>query len=218
MSSILKALKKLEQEKVLRGERTVDLALDIHRGAQRRQGGSPVTILLVILLLVIVIAGAWVLMTPEGEKRETLPGGTIVGTPPQPLAVVPETPPVVQPAFPAELPSAAKEETPVPGKRKNIARTLDAPGAEPPAPPPKESSSSVSPVRPEGVRNQLRQFAGLKLTGIVWQGDASSRMAIIDDLPVMVGTVISGATVVEILTDRVVLSHDGKTFELLLEP
>ncbi|AMV72235.1 hypothetical protein JCM30471_07190 [Desulfuromonas carbonis] len=218
MSSILKALKKLEQEKVLRGERTVDLALDIHRGVPRRRSGSPLTILSVILLLVILIAGSWVLMMPDGEQRESLAGGTIVETPPQPVAVSPEaTPLVAQPAPPVDPPPAALEEPSVARTQKDFARTPAAPAAQPPAASPNKTRSSTSPVHKE-ARNQLRQFAGLKLTGIVWQSDASSRMAIIDDLPVMVGTVISGATVVEILTDRVVLSHDGQTSELLLEP
>jgi len=217
VSSILKALKKLEQDKVLRGERTVDLALDIHRGAQRRRAGSPFTIVLFVLLLVVVAAGAWVLMVPGGENRKPLSDGMAVRTSPQSVVVVSETIPVAQPAPPVDLPPVAREEPPVAKTQQINARPLAEPPTEPPANPQGKVISSASPVR-HGARNQVRQFAGLKLTGIVWQSDASSRMAIIDDLPVMVGTVISGATVVEILSDRVVLSHDGQTFELLLEP
>ena len=217
MSSILKALKKLEQEKVLRGERTVDLALDIHRGTPRRQGGSPVFIVVVILLLVIATAGAWVLITPDGKNQQPLPGGGDVAIPPQPVAVLPETSPVPRPAAPAEPLPAAIQETPVAKVERNNAGVVAASPSLPVVAPKNEPRPSAAATR-ESARSQLRQFAGLKLTGIVWQEEASSRMAIIDDLPVMVGTAISGATVVEILTDRVVLSHDGRMSELLLEP
>ncbi len=54
------------------------------------------------------------------------------------------------------------------------------------------------------------------LTGIVHQESPESRIAIINDLPVMEGTLVEGYQVVSIDPDRVLLSKDNAEFTLRL--
>jgi general secretion pathway protein B len=57
----------------------------------------------------------------------------------------------------------------------------------------------------------------LKLTGIAFQEDRAARLAVINDLPVMEGTMIEGARVMEISEDRVRFNYSGRNFEVLLD-
>ena len=63
-----------------------------------------------------------------------------------------------------------------------------------------------------------RESADLVLSGIALQDGNATGMAIINGLPVMEGTVIEGARVEAVLSDRVRLERDGEVFELLLRP
>ena len=56
------------------------------------------------------------------------------------------------------------------------------------------------------------------LSGIVYQQQKDARMAILNDLPVMEGTVIAGFTLQEIFSDHVVLSRQGQSFSIPLQP
>ena len=55
------------------------------------------------------------------------------------------------------------------------------------------------------------------LSGIVYQDDPESRIAIINDLPVMEGTLVEGYEVRMISPDRVLLHKDSSDYTLLLE-
>lgn len=56
------------------------------------------------------------------------------------------------------------------------------------------------------------------LSGIVYQQQKDARMAILNDLPVMEGTVIAGFTLQKIFPDHVVLSRQGQSFSISLQP
>lgn len=56
------------------------------------------------------------------------------------------------------------------------------------------------------------------LSGIVYQQQKDARMAILNDLPVMEGTVIAGYTLQEIFPGHVILLRQGQTFSLPLNP
>lgn len=55
-----------------------------------------------------------------------------------------------------------------------------------------------------------------KVTEIYYQ-DAGGSVAVINDLPVMEGTMVNDGRVDKILTDRVRLIIDGEAFDILLE-
>lgn len=56
------------------------------------------------------------------------------------------------------------------------------------------------------------------LTGIVYQRQAEARMAILNDLPVMEGTIVAGFILQEIFPDHVLLTRSGKSFSLYINP
>jgi general secretion pathway protein B len=76
------------------------------------------------------------------------------------------------------------------------------------APPAKPAASAVVP--------QQTARPNLVVSGIVFQPDRQARLAVVNDLPVMEGTVIEGARVEEILADRVRFAWEGRTVEVEL--
>jgi hypothetical protein len=71
---------------------------------------------------------------------------------------------------------------------------------------------------PPGIAGRPATVADdLHLTGIAWQADPSARMAIINGLPVMAGTMIEAAEVIEIQPDRVLLRRQGVAIDLRLQ-
>ena len=224
MSSILKALKKLEQEKVRRGDLAVDLALDIHRGARRQRYPWLLPASLVILVLGCVVAAVWLLHSPAAEwiaagarppvpvspllPRAPLPPHPVSVNDPETVAANPQAPsqPLADAAAPATQTARRRNDRPQ--------RPAQSPGRRTPSPSrPAPGTAALAPPGAVGPGSP-----GLQLSGIVWQQDPAARMAIIDDLPVMVGTEISGAKVLEILPDRVVLTANGKKSVLVLRP
>ena len=282
MSSILKALKKLEEDKVRRGERAVDLAIDIHRGGQRRrQRGFPWWGLAAVVFAVMMIGVVWV-STHRQTVSSSVPEKAIANkaaapessVPPSASAsengqVSPASSPKVSAAAssppPARIPPLKKTQSPVRPPVSSSSQdtgTAEVAGRSPvpgtanpgeiqlssrqpsnaPVPSPNASVLSATGSRPVPLAATAATSASsdpsalaspapaapgettapkgpeLRLTGIVWQDDPAERMAIINDLPVMVGTVIGGATVEKIQTDRVFVRLDGEEKELVLHP
>ena len=54
------------------------------------------------------------------------------------------------------------------------------------------------------------------VSGIAYRTEREERLAVVNDLPVMEGTVVEGARVEEILADRVRFSSAGRSFEVEL--
>ena len=289
MSSILKALKKLEEDKVRRGERAVDLAIDIHRGGHRRhQRGLPWRVLALVVLAGLVIGAFWlstnrtpgsnsapensvisadtpkpsatsptaILEEKQGSSAMPLAESTAANPAPpfRPVPLAPtkaavQAPPssasdagTVITAVPSPVPSAAYPVAAQPASRQPSNEPAPAPNTSTPAetptapsalpattstaptatplaiPAPSGPSVPVSSESAPSGETAARKSPELRLTGIVWQDDPSERMAIINDLPVMVGTVIGGATVEKIQADRVFVRMDGVEKELVLSP
>lgn len=63
---------------------------------------------------------------------------------------------------------------------------------------------------------QLPAGTRLLVSEIYYQGDLDS-MAVVNDLPVMVGSHIDSALVTEIQVDRVLFDIDGKVFAVSLQ-
>jgi len=183
MSTILKALKKLEERKASEGQRSGDIAWDILREEQRSAqleirwklwfGGAAG--LLSVLLLVL-----WSLY-PRTE-----PGKSLNGV--QPDAVVSGPLREATPEQPQRMPETMKRPRPV--------------------------SAAQTEVRSELVA--VPSDLHLSVTGIAFQADAEARMALVNDLPVMVGTVIEGVVVERIEERQVIFSRLGRRFAVSL--
>lgn len=193
MSSILKALRKLEEEKSALGEGGVDIARDILKRSARKQGDAsfwPALSAVLFLLLIGTGAFFWSAHTPSVVL--------LSDAPPPPAVRVPQPP--------------AEENLPVRSESASSAKLQPPPAPAPKLEPPTISAPEQVHAEPEALHPNGLPF--LKLTGIAYREKSAERMAIINDLPVMQGTAIEGAELVEILPDRVVLSWRGALFDL----
>jgi general secretion pathway protein B len=225
MSSILKALKKLEEEKAARRDGTIHLASDILKGEIRP--GSRRRWLLPALASGALIASVVALLSLRGGTasspgqqlpppasappvpRDAVPAGQFPG------AAQPSAPPTEEPVTVIIPPQAAPRQ---PERRPNALRSLpvplpataplQTPPAAKPAPPPEEKAPLPAVAEPAGPT--------LNVSGIAWQKDSANRLAIINGQPLATGTTIEGVLVEEILPDRVRFSHNRKSFEVFL--
>jgi general secretion pathway protein B len=197
MSSILKALRKLEEEKAALGEGGIDISRDILKRSARKQQGYnfwPLVSGVLFLLLVSFAVLFWSNERPVSDVLQT-------NTAPISAPSVARAPDIKSRPLPAEV-TSTKKASPVP------------PVSEVP-PSVKVATPIRVQVEPEALRPSGLPF--LKLSGIAYREKAVERIAIINDLPVMQGTAIEGAQLLEILPDRVVLSWQGASFDLQLE-
>lgn len=200
MSSILKALKKVEAEKVSRSDAPVDIARDILRQSGRGSGTGFRLLLLTFVALVAAAGVLVLLLSGIGEKTE---GPSRSASPAGEGSINPGVE-ALQPA------SAAKDNTPQPSATENMLSDKDI-RPEPSGvfePHPLASDAAASePTSP-------KRIPALIVTGIAYQQDREGRLAVVNELPVMEGTLIEGARIEEILEDRVRFVKDGRTFEV----
>lgn len=197
MSSILKALRKLEEEKSALGEGGVDIARDILKRSSRKPGFNLFWPLLSAVLFLLLISSG-VLFWSNHRPSSALQTNSA----PPPAVTAP------QPASVESLP--VRSETP------SVEKIQPPEGPVTKAAPPTVLPAVQVQVEPEALRLNGSPF--LKLTGIAYRENPAERMAIINDLPVMQGTAIEGAELVEILRDRVVLSWRGAQINLRIAP
>ena len=62
------------------------------------------------------------------------------------------------------------------------------------------------------VSSELPDGISLLVTEIFFQKDSDNSMAVVNDLPVMIGTYVDSAVVTEIRPDRVLFKLGGKTY------
>lgn len=271
MSSILKALKKLEEEKARKEGGSSDIARDILRTPYRRRRqnlfGPAVAIAIGAAALAVVLIGGYRLW------REPPPSSSVAvprpaDAPSRPQGAGKGEPVLVEKEDRGEKPSPAAAEKTAAGSAETgadavaveprqgattsvmaeemavggadgkagevvweekaptgdaFSRALasgveaDAPAADAAAAD-AAAAKSASPAGELGDGNPDSSTDGpsLFLSGIAYQQDRESRLAIVNDLPVMEGTVIEGVLVEEILKDRVLFSSEGRTFEIPL--
>lgn len=215
MSSILKALKKLEQEKAARSEPSVEIARDILRSTPMaaKSNWVPMTLVVGVVLLVGLGNAFWAL-----SPSKTLPvivsepvASVMPPAPPQPISA-----PVAEPAPPVPVASAAAPSEPTEVRIETVeVKPL------PKVKAPKLVAKTAPRAQTRNVPSHALQpevvFPKLALSGIVYQDEAEARLAVVNELPVMAGTMIAGAVVEEIQRDRVRFSYKGKSIEVQLK-
>jgi len=198
MSSILKALKKVEDEKASRSDAPVDIARDILRysGRPRKSNG---------ILIAVVATGALVAAGVLGLLFSGDGGDGVVPPPSAPPALTDRGDGRTGPAVAENLPQGS-DRIEKPMVKSDVAV--------------KPSGSFEGGSRPQGKMDEASDVTPnrptLVVTGIAFQQDQSGRLAVVNDLPVMEGTVIEGARIEEILEDRVRFEFNGRSFEVEL--
>lgn len=203
MSSILKALKKLEEERSRQEQGRVDIATDILR-TSGRQTSRNWSLALTVAALLLAGAGGGIYFSRafftanEPDSRQT--------------TVTPAVAPPAAPLLPVASP-APKVEVPVPTPVASKTPAVELPVRVEPKPATVILPSVVETVV-VAAESPPKLRPGLVVSGIVYQDDPQNRMAVINDLPVMSGTTIEGAEIVEILPDRVVFRFEGEQFSI----
>ena len=86
---------------------------------------------------------------------------------------------------------------------------------------PKESMTSTRPSKPESLPVKARPLpvgASLKVTEVFYQDDPANSMAVVNDLPVMIGTFVDSAVVLEIRSDKVVFKIGDDSYDVPVTP
>jgi general secretion pathway protein B len=236
MSSILKALKKLEEEKTSGRRGNADIARAILMGIPRRTGKPgwvlPVSVagaaFTAALLTYLVTGGTTVRSrgdfpvasrqaTPKAsdakEKTETLtatPSSRVIYRKEETKTISLQKSSVNRHEGMSgpTLASRTRSSSPLPKKLVESARRS---AEQSPAPAvsklPSTTAEMVQPPQP-------RPLPTLKVTGIAWQKDSADRLAVINGLSVTEGMTVEGVRVEEIFPDKVRFSFEKRTFDV----
>ena len=232
MSSILKALKRLEQEKAKSRDGEIDLSREIlHEAALRRKRFSwPWAAAITTIALLFVVVAVLLTRGMPAVRTEQTPAPPVearLPSPPPPVAAevpagkissvpadVPKVGTVLVPKparVPAPSPAPARITMPLPPLEQPA---YQAPSLPPTAPPVAAPLPKAEPVRRPAP--PAPADPAFSVSGIAWNKDSADRLAIVNGQPLTTGSFLDGAVVEEILPDRVRFSQGGKTFEVHL--
>ncbi len=210
MSSILEALKKLEDEKSAHLRGAGNIAGKVVRSG-RRPKQRPVWALPAGMAIAAAVAAlATYLLTgvnPAGNRPAT-PLPAVAPLQPRPIPVPPAGVEKL-PSFPVAKPERAHSH-PAPPPVARQAPAVKAVHEEKPAPITAEKPLA-SPTPAAG-----QEPPSLNVSGIGWQKDSADRLAVVNGRAVSEGSVIAGAKVEEIFPDRVRFSFGERKIDVPL--
>jgi len=220
MSSILEALKKLEDEKSARLSGGGNIAGKVVKPGRRPKEQPKWLLPLGIIVVAAISVLATYFATLPSRRDERPIGSTLpepVTTTQQPAATQSRqfSAPSALSAPPASIPSSILRDEPVPPSPAIKAEKRASPiNALPRQPGSEAGQAEKSAELPQlAAPSDLPQ---LKVAGIAWQKGNAERMAIVNGKPVTEGEVVEGAKVEEIFPDRVRFSYNEKTFDIPL--
>jgi len=220
MSSILKALRKLEEEK--RGGKLQAPDLRVDQGQSTTARKSLLSLVAGVVLGALIVGLIFFWPTGSPQRPDVVQSVTPTALSPviePPVAspeVVTDPPPAPQTAKPLQATTTlAKPEA-------SVAAVVSEPVVSRPVRMTSAPADIVKPAAPVEIVAQqelseetvaLPDGIHLNVTEIFYQ-DAVNSMAVVNDLPVMVGSHVDAAVVTEILTDRVLFEIDGKVYSV----
>jgi general secretion pathway protein B len=224
MSYILDALKKIEHEKnkKARPEGRISITDDLfqERKQPASRGGIWKAVALIALAVLVLGAGSWFVLRGGARKgTQTQVVQQLMPSAPAPVAI-----PVIKPAMPA-----VPRTVPTAVAAKPVALKSSVPGA-PVVRPSADNDVSAQPddrslkKQAMAVSAMTKQAAptapvpaDIKLSGIAWQDERSVRRAVVNGFLLKEGAVVSGATITDILADKVRFSSAAGVFEIKLD-
>lgn len=219
MSSILKALKKLEHEKASHMTGSLNIDSEILRTVDSSRNFFTPAFALIILLF--FGGGAAVAYFFMKESKVPLAATTLQASITSPsLRPAPAVGPEVLPAEIIVIP--ARKETSGEVSRQRHNTTDSGKSAESVTrKTEKESAASIllTPKKGAGTLQSelpVPTIPALRVNGIAFQVNGADNMAIINGTAVANGSIIEGVTVVEVRKDYVLLQYNGEKFEIQL--
>ncbi|MHB8058210.1 MAG: general secretion pathway protein GspB [Desulfuromonadaceae bacterium] len=220
MSSILKALKKLEHEKTGRFPESLNINKDILRTAESTRGFSPFTLLLFSLLIFGGGATATFLFLHSSRlpQSATMAQQIISTEDDQPQdskgLVTSDTLPAEIVVVPATSNSTGRRRLP---QYKTTAPGNDVANKTPTVVEPVRSVESKAAVAIKSEHAAgTRTVPSLRVNGIAFQNNGAESVVIVNGMTVAKGATIEGATVDDVRNDRVIFRYNGELFEILL--
>ncbi|GAM09384.1 hypothetical protein OR1_01662 [Geobacter sp. OR-1] len=229
MSSILKALQKLERDKDIRRTREPDISTAVKMSSIP---GNRHTNRWVVPALVVVVAMISILVTfaimggfsasrktalqPVPQPARTSQPAAAGDQPVQPTDVFDSRIPVT--ASDANLAAPAAKPTPSQTRRASIPTLPSSPTeAKSPAamPPSIETAPTAQPPTPQP--EEADPGSKIKISGIAWQKDSAARIAVVNGSAVSEGGNVAGVKVEQIFPNKVRFSQGGKSFEVSLD-
>jgi general secretion pathway protein B len=226
MSSILKALKRLEEEKSSQGEeKPLNISRDILKSEPRAGINARwlwyLALSATAVILILSSALYRVSANKETPSASRLQAAAVTTPAPAANSAAPLSPlpvaskPGLKAVAAPQTAGARQKATAAPGLpgAGSIQRSAPPKGAASTAEPPKadpDTKTAATPHRP------ARKEPALTLSGIAWNKDSADRLAIINGQPIATGAVVSGFLVKEIQQDKVILSNDGQVFDLFI--
>lgn len=221
MSYILDALKKIEHEKnKKRLNGRVSIANDLFQERKQPHAGTGVGKIaaLVVAAALITGSGTWFVFNRNSTRSAI---AVRPSTPPQavPIAVPVAAPPAPTPVQ-AVTPATAPPTAPPPAAA--APSTRDAAGEDNTVRAGRRARQTAAPVKAQPVVQvqpvqTVAAPAEIKLSGIAWQDERSSRRAVINGFLLKEGATVSGARIIDIQADRVRFASSAGEFEIRLD-
>jgi general secretion pathway protein B len=216
MSSILKALKKLENENAARNHDPVKIDTEILHGSAQEHVSSIKVILLAVFLFVCGGSATYIYMKQgrEAPHASAKISGTLA-----PKTTLPSSSPVspvqVERIEPEPIAAAAPEsnikQNRAAALKTTVTQVSPRPLSEPTRVQPAQSIKTVT----GGNSATVLQIPALRVNGIAFQ-DGSDSVAVVNGVPVSKGSSIEGVNVDEIQRDRVLFSNGGEKISIHL--
>ena len=211
MSSILKALKKLEEETPRYGDSQpypVDVKKTVENGVNKKQ--TYYKLFLILFSAIIIVSGSVFLLTRQTtSKGKNTPASAVVirkAIPPRPkkenvkIASVPDLKPRKKRARPSNRIKknlSGSRQVKIPASRKVV----------------KEKSYQTTRKKPKSTRSALpfksAGGSGLKLQAIAWSSDSKESIAVVNDRILREGSSIEGALIIQIDKNDVSFQKGG---------
>lgn len=217
MSSILKALKKAENDNATRRPDELRIDTEILRTNKNSQFSSPGVLMASLLLMAFGAAATYLYMIPDKKSEQSIPNSSTVSGQKQQLVSstqnvkTEELPPdiVVAPAEQQIISEGVRAQKHLPSSQKATVPVV-----------PKQPIMSERPVLPTERANLVPSLQNssnvpaIRVNGIAFQDDGLGTIAMINGEPLSKGEIIAGVKVEEIYKNRVKFSYNGEVFEV----
>jgi hypothetical protein len=214
MSSILKALKKLEEEKSARMPDALKIDTEILRGGVPSRFPYRNVTLLAILFFACGSALTYLYVRQGAHRADTLPPRAAQHTP-----AATEEPRKTMPAedgssrtVQLEAPHSQAKKAPVSTQHANRLKhgRATAPAVTRPPKPGIAAAPAAPPAAP------VKRIPTLRVDGIAYHFGSADSLAVVNGNTVYAGAIVEGAKVEEIGKDRIRFNYEGERFEVPL--
>lgn len=230
MSSILKALKKVEDDKAVRRPDELKIDAEILRADNPARFNSVGAAVIAMLLLAGGSGATYMYMKRGGTSSVDLkPAAAVSGQRQPPVAssapdIKTEQLPPAATVVPAQQQNNAKAEIPAKSQKKTqkpapTGATAAATKPASPAVTPKPAAqlkSAAGTTAPQSSAPVKAAVPALRVNGIAFQDGSTDSVAMVNGVPLSNGSMIDGVKIEEIHRNKVRFSYNGEKFEIPL--